>query len=191
MNLILILLISVSTIRNPNFDHMTIPMLLLRSSVMFPVVPLNSSGMLTLYEIFICLSLCTTLLSVSTFPPAFIALVLNTNVLSHMCLNLAVLLMLRKLLYMSVNSRSVDATAVPLHCLSKNITIRTDSCVNAAASVPVFSTPMMSKFRRRCICVMVIFRPIRCDAPVPCGMSTIVTVFAEGPAPPCGIAAPI
>ena len=38
------------------------------------------------------------------------------------------------------------------------------------------------KFRRMLIFVIVAFRPIRCDSPVPCGISHIVLDVVAGPA---------
>lgn len=63
------------------------------------------------------------------------------NVLSQICLNLAVLLIFRNELYPSVKSRSVDAMAVPLHCLSRNITILIVSFVSSDAARSTSPTP--------------------------------------------------
>lgn len=57
MNLILNVVVSLIKTLPADFAHMIMPMLLLLISVIFPVVPLNSSGILTLYDTLSCLSL--------------------------------------------------------------------------------------------------------------------------------------
>lgn len=168
----------------PCFVHASMARLFDLISVIPPVTPLYSMGIHTFLDILTWKSLTNLLLLLVVPSPTATASVWKVNNLSLMMTNRFEFAKFLYELYMSVSSRSVTVAPTPLHCLSQSRTILIVSCAMFAAESPTTSikSSTNSKFILMLIFVIVIFRPMRCDSPVPAGMSIMVRESVSGPA---------